>query len=171
MTTLIKEIIKSTSEEPKIDSSLIYETSISKSSLINKSDNNLGENNEEIYYEIISDKIKGYNASEGNEVTIEGKDNFLYQITTSENEKIFVDENNNSTSKFSKIDLGECENLLKNHYHIDENASLIIVKFEKITNVSTERSLQYEVYHPFNKSKLDYLYAKIQQSIYMFLLY
>ena len=29
------------------------------------------------------------------------------------------------------------------------------MKFEKITNVSTERSLQYEVYHPFNKSKLD----------------
>ena len=155
MTTLIKEIIKSTSEEPKIDSSLIYETDISKSSLINKSYNNLVENNEEIYQEIISDKIKGYNASEGNEVSIEGKDNFFYQITTSENEKIFVDENNNSTSKFSKIELGECENLLKNHYHIDENASLIIVKFEKITNVSTERSLQYEVYHPFNKSKLD----------------
>ena len=115
MTTLIKEIIKSTSEEPKIDSSLIYETDISKSSLINKSDNNLGQNNEEIYQEIISDKINGYNASEGNEITIEGKDNFFYQITTSENEKIFVDENDNSTSKFSKIDLGECENLLKKH--------------------------------------------------------
>ena len=29
------------------------------------------------------------------------------------------------------------------------------MKFEKKTNVSTERSLQYEVYDPFNKTKLN----------------
>ena len=155
MTNLIKEIIINTSDKPKIESSLIFQTYISKESLSVELEENLGENNEEIHQGIISDKMQGYNASEGEEVTIQGKDNFFYQITTSENEKAYLDENNNSTSKFSKIDLGECENLLKSHYHINENASLIIVKFEKITNVSTERSLQYEVYDPISKRELN----------------
>ena len=154
LTTLIKEIIINTSEKPKIDSSLIYKTYLSKESLSAELDDNLWENNEEIHDGIISDKMPDYNASEGEEISIEGKDNYHFQITTSENEKAYLDENNN-TNQFSKIDLGECENLLKRHYHINESAPLIIFKFEKITNVSTERSLQYEVYEPFDKVKLN----------------
>ena len=73
----------------------------SKESLRVELEENLGENNEEIHQGIISDKMQGYNASKGEEVTIQGKDNFFYQITTSENEKAYLDENNNSTNKFS----------------------------------------------------------------------
>ena len=103
-----------------------------------------------------------YNISEGQPLEVKGNDNFYYQITTSDNDKIFLDEisqnnnnNINKTNMFSKIELGDCEKILKNHYHINENVSLIIIKFEKVTNISSERALQYEVYEPFNKTKLD----------------
>ena len=138
------------------DYSDIYSTMISSiNNLIIKETNKIEIENEEIYQEIISDKMKNFNVSEGEEIVVEGKNNFFYQITVSENEKVSFDEVNNNINKFSKIDLGDCENLLKDHYHIDRNISLIIVKFEKLTNISTERSLQYEVYDPFNKTKLD----------------
>ena len=32
---------------------------------------------------------------------------------------------------------------------------MIIIKFEKVSDISSERSLQYEVYEPFNKTKLN----------------
>ena len=52
--------------------------------------------------------------------------------------------------------LGECENILKDHYKINKNISLLIMKFEKVTsNTSSERSLQYEIYKPYNKTKLN----------------
>jgi len=115
---------------------------------------NLGENNEEIYHTVVKDKVQNYEVSKGEEIFVEAKKDFFYHITTSENEKDFTSVKN-KTNQFSKIDLGECENILKEHYNINKTVSLIIMKFEKKTNVSTERSLQYEVYDPFNKTKLN----------------
>ena len=113
-----------------------------------------GLNNEEIYLSIIRDLAK--NALQLNEkgIIIEGNDNFFYQIITSENENEEI-ENKNSTNQLSKIDLGECENLLKDHYRLSRNISLIILKFEKITNISMDRFIQYEVYEPINITKLN----------------
>ena len=62
---------------------------------------------------------------------------------------------NINSNKFSSLDLGKCEELLKNYYHIDKKDSLIIIKFEKITNISTEKTFQYEIYEPYNKTKLN----------------
>ena len=154
LTSLINKIDINISDRPNLYPSLIYETYTIKESSNFELDIK-DKNNERIYEVVILDKMKNYDISDGEEITIEGKDNFFYQITTSENEKDYLDENNNNTNKFSKIDLGECENILKDHYNINRNVSLIIVKFEKITNISTERSLQYEVYNPFNKEKLN----------------
>ena len=62
---------------------------------------------------------------------------------------------NNNSNKFSIIDLGKCGKLLKEHYNINENTSLILMKYERLGNISSERSLQYEVYEPHNKTKLN----------------
>ena len=62
---------------------------------------------------------------------------------------------NNNTNIFSIIDLGTCGNLLKDYYNINENTSLILIKYEKIANISSQRSLQYEIYEPYNKTKLN----------------
>ena len=111
-------------------------------------------NNEEIYKEVINKIILNFDFNEEKEMIFQGEDGFFFHITTSQNELETLKRNNNS-NKFSIIDLGECEHLLKKHYQIYENASLLILKYEKISNISTERSLQYEVYEPFNKTKLD----------------
>ena len=114
-----------------------------------------GESNEEIYLKIISDLIFKFLSAKGEEVLIEGKDNFFFEIVKSENERLSLKKKNTSINQLSKVDLGECEKILKEYYHIDLNVSLIIIKFEKIANNSMERAIQYEVYEPFNMTKLD----------------
>ena len=111
------------------------------------------ENNEEAYQKIIQLLKTAIIDTSSKNIVIEGMDNYIYHITTSDN--VFLGGKNNSTNKFSTIDLGECENILKDHYYINRNESLIIIIFEKITNISKERTLQYEVYEPLNKTKLN----------------
>ena len=113
-----------------------------------------GENNEEIYQVIIQDVITNYNSTEGTNFMIKTNDDHNYEITTIENEKTSL-YSSNKLLNLSKIDLGECEYLLKDYYHINRNISLIIIKYEKITNNPFERSLQYELYEPYNKTKLN----------------
>ena len=112
-------------------------------------------NNEEIYQEVINKVILNFDINNDKEMIFQGEDNFIFHITDSKNELDALKGNNNSTNKNSIIDLGECETLLKKHYKINENISLLIIKYEKISNISTERSLQYEVYEPYNKTKLN----------------
>ena len=132
---------------PLIKSSIIYE--VNKTNLI------ITGNNDEIHQEIIDKIIKNYDIENEKELIIKGEDNFIFHLTNSKNELNLLNGKNNNTNKVSIIDLGQCENLLKKQNGINENTSLIIMKFEKITNKSTERSIQYEVYEPYNKTKLN----------------
>ena len=102
-------------------------------------------NNEEIHQIIVDSILNKYNISNGEEMEYPGENNYFFQITNTENEFILLEQKNNSTNKFSIIDLGKCEQLLKNNYHINQNISLIILKYEKMTNISKERTLQYEI--------------------------
>ena len=101
-------------------------------------------------YDKIVDTILEIDILNEEEIIIESQDNSFYQLTTLENEGKLA-----SSKKFSKIDLGECENVLRKTYNLDKNISLMILKFEKISNISSERILQYEIYEPINKTKLD----------------
>jgi hypothetical protein len=112
-------------------------------------------NNEEIYEQLIDNILFNYDLSNGEELVFQGEDNSFFHITNAQNELDLLKNNNNNTNKFSIIDLGECANLLKKYYHINENETLLIMKLEKLSNISSERSLQYEVYDPINKSKLN----------------
>ena len=53
-----------------------------------------------------------------------------------------------SNSTFSRIDLGKCEDILRENNGIDPNKSLIILISEKLVNNATERNTQFEVYNP-----------------------
>ena len=100
------------------------------------------DNNEKLYKEIINNILQNYVISDKKAQVIEGFDNYIFRITTSDNEKeIMKGINDNSTEKLSKIDLGGCDNILKENYFIKQNDSLIIIIFEKLTNISLERSL------------------------------
>ena len=81
-------------------------------------------------------------------------DDIIYQLTSSENQK------KNKNNNLSTIILGECENILRREYHIDENLPLIILKVDYYQENSIIPIIGYEVFHPENKSKLDLNYCK-----------
>ena len=79
--------------------------------------------------------------------------NVLYQITTSDEQK------KNSYENISRLLLGDCENTLKTHYNISMNQTLLILKIDSFKEGSLIPIIEYEVYHPINKTKLDLKYC------------
>ena len=162
--------INTNTNENKISNQIHISSYLTKSLIIENSEQNIfissfisyknkkyfdlynitGETNEEIYQIIKNEAINEFLILKEDDVIIEGKDNFFFELTTTENEK-----EKNIPNKMSKIDLGDCENLLKVHYRVNNDTSLIMIIYEKITNISTERSIQYEVYEPINITKLN----------------
>ena len=52
---------------------------------------------------------------------IKVSDNTIYEITNSDIEKDYLNEKKNTTKQSSVINLGYCENILKEYYHIESN--------------------------------------------------
>ena len=77
------------------------------------------------------------------DVIIDGN-NIIYEITTTSV--------NNYYHNLSSIDFGECENILKKHYSIDY---LLVFKIDIKLNDSYPTIIEYEVYSPVTKQKLD----------------
>ena len=116
---------------------------------------------DEIIKNIKEDLIKGnldsllQNVINGTKQDLIAADkDIIYQITTTENQK------NNNYSNISTINLGECENKLKEIYHIDNNLSLIILKIDYFMPGLLIPVIGYEVYDPRNKTQLDLNYCK-----------
>ena len=73
-----------------------------------------------------------------------------------DNELSALNNSNNSNYNLSIIDLGLCGDILKESYNItSENQSLILLKYEKISDVISEKYIQYEVYNPTTKEKMN----------------
>ena len=62
---------------------------------------------------------------------------------------------NNKSNISSTIDIGEREIKSKNYYNINDNESLIIYKFDKYENGLLVPTIEYDIYHPITKEKLD----------------
>ena len=77
------------------------------------------------------------------DVIIDGN-NIIYEITASSA--------NHEHYNISSIDFGECENILKKHYSIDY---LLVFKIDIKLNDSYPTSVEYEVYNPYTKQKLE----------------
>ena len=86
--------------------------------------------------------IKDDTFEDDKEIIIAGS-NIICDITTTKIEHIY--------NNISYIDLEECETRLKQKFHLDY---LIIIKFDKI-NENLPTSVEYEVYNPITKDKLD----------------
>ena len=130
----------------------------------NNSDSNINDNNiskdemlKDIKNEIMNggmdDLISNVVINEKQDLLIK-EENTLFQITSSENQ------NNNKYINISTIILGECENILKQIYKIDDNQTLIILKIDYFMPGSLVPKIGYEIYHPTNKSKLDLTHCK-----------
>ena len=108
--------------------------------------------NDYILSSLVPSLIENYN---GKSNVIETKDNFTFQITTSENEMSSMKSITDNKCKLSIIDFLDCEKTLRDTYDIDDNIPLIILKSEKVSSIISEKSLQYEVYNSLTKEKLD----------------
>ena len=108
----------------------------------------------DIEIEIYKGTVSNFNVSENKEDIISKKDDVLFQITTSENQK------NNTNKNISAINLGDCEDKLKEIYEVDSSLPLIIFKIDYFSPDSLIPIIGYEIYHPLNKSKLDLKYCE-----------
>ena len=81
-------------------------------------------------------------------------ENVVIQISTLE------DQSNNNNPNISTIDLGECEGVLKAHYNLSEKDSLIVIKTDIKSEDLSSIYVQYEIFHPITKEKLDLNYCK-----------
>ena len=81
-------------------------------------------------------------------------DDTLYHITSSYNQNIKKYEN------ISSIKMGECENILKEKYNIIKNETLIIFKIERDIEEMLIPLIEYEIFDPITKSRLDLNYCK-----------
>ena len=85
---------------------------------------------------------------------IQRDDDIVFEITNTKNELDLI-KNMDDTQNKTIIDLGECEIQLREHYHINENDSLIIVKSEKKSDKVLDKNIDFNVYEPYNRSQLN----------------
>jgi hypothetical protein len=111
--------------------------------------------NDDIINKVKDEVLETY-PQNGINIVIPAQNNYAFQLTSSSNEIQSFNNNGDSDSRMSMINLKNCESLLKQENHIPDNTSLVILKYEKITGTASEKSIQYEIYNPLNNyQKLD----------------
>ena len=107
------------------------------------------------FNEIKESLINNYNGLDN--IIIISDNNNIYQITNSLNENNIKKNDTIKNYNMSIIELGKCENLLKEKNDINENIPLILFKLERndYINNSSKKNVYYEVINPKTKKKLD----------------
>ena len=86
----------------------------------------------------------------------------IFHITSLDNQK-YTESNN-----ISIIDIGECEEILKELYEIDKNETLILFKTDFYIEDYSIPITEYEIFHPQTKKKLDLKYCnQTKMKIYL----
>ena len=130
------------STEKTIDSTTVKKTCSNKEIISSKctsgvvTEDQLQSLQEQIKTEILN------NETYHGENNIIQTENFVVQISKLE------DQINNNNSSISSIDLGKCEEILKQRYSIPSSESLIIYKSDIKSENSLTTYVQYEIYHP-----------------------
>ena len=109
-------------------------------------------------YELFSQEFnnKNININITKDEIIEGE-NVIFQMTTTQTQDYYL--KNNIFNNISSIDLGECEKVLRKEYKINEPLIIIKVDIKRDDTVSTQ--VEYEVYNPNNRQKLNLSYCAI----------
>ena len=115
--------------------------------------NKSSKKNNTIIYNTIKNLIKYY--TQNDNLILKTKDNYIFQLTNSLNEENTKKRINENTYNLSMTELGECEDTLKEVNNINKNTPLIIYKIEIIDSSVSQKNIQYEVYNPYTKEKLD----------------
>ena len=99
------------------------------------------------------------NLTKGGEDIIIKEKGIKYHISTTSNQ------NNKIYENISNINLGKCENVLKKEYDINLNDSLLIFKVDVDVEGYSTTFVEYEIYHPITKKKLDLNFCKEEKII------
>ena len=92
----------------------------------------------------------------GNDINIE-EENIRYQISSTWNQ------NNKDSENISNIKLGKCEDILKEKYNISQDIPLLIFKLDIDMIGYSAPSVEYEIYNPITKEKLNLKYCQDEQ--------
>ena len=127
-----------------------YENFNYYNNIINNKTNATGKSNEEEikYYDNISKSVEDEFTSKDYDTS--NLDNELDDIIKTEKMtitlSIYGNQKNNSNNNMTRIDLGECEYLLRNYYNISINESLYIKKVDIIQEGMKTLKVEYDVY-------------------------
>ena len=139
-----------------VDSCSIYESQngLCKINYESKEQTNSDKDNKEVENKAVKniqeEMTKSLDTTEidkGESITIKLKDSTI-SISTTENQK------NDMSKNVSTIDLGECENKIKEEYNIPKNKSLYILKLDIKQEGYKIPKTEYEVYYPLYNSSL-----------------
>ena len=97
--------------------------------------------NSGILLKLLDEMLRTY-PSNGLITEVNGLDGYAFQFTNSLKQLVSND------NRFSNVDLGECEALLKRVNGLAQNASLIFLKYENVDSSPSDRHIQYVVYNP-----------------------
>ena len=146
---------------------IVYTSEIDTTNKGNRDNNYSPHTSEAINYIVTSTIIQKVNRTEKIQNIIS---NLISEFTSSnqtdngkdkkivDNEKVIVftsteNQKNNEEDNYITMDLGECENILKNHYHIPLNNSLFILQIISEEKGMKIPKMEYEVYYPLNNTK------------------
>ena len=135
--------------ELAIPNSFLPSTDYLTNNEMNEEDKNIEKFRKNIYNDDIINNI-----IENKKDFVQKEENITFQITTSENQK------NETNYNISTINLGTCEDILKEKYKINKTLPLIIFKIDFYPPDTLIPIVGYEIYHPINKTRLDLTYCK-----------
>ena len=143
------------------ESTLIFkDTNYISDTVLNEKNKYPFENQTEIILNVIDKLITNFNITELNSgldktIILNNKQIIL---TTTSNQKNNEEENNIT------MDLGQCEDILKNNYNISNNSSLFILQVISEEKGMKIPKMEYEIYYPLNNNeelkKLNLTYCK-----------
>ena len=136
------------------NSEIVYECKNEDS--LNNNCNFVNIENETDILNIIEQNMNSlFDPENGKSQVIKGGNDTIFQITNGKNEKELLLGDLSNNQNLTILDLGECENILKKEYDINDTDSLIYLKKENINVKASEKDVQYEIFEPYNFTKLN----------------
>ena len=112
-------------------------------------------NNTEIF-DILKNNLKNiYELDNGKGQIIQGENNMVFQVTNGNNELKLLKSGALNNKNLSIIDLTQCEIKLKKEYNLNDDVSLVYLKQENTKAKGSAKNIQYEIYEPYNFTKLN----------------
>ena len=109
----------------------------------------LDDNNDDDEVDNIRKKITKGIINDTNREYIYMTNNIIFQITTLD--YLY----NNKNTKISSVNLGECENKIKEYYYINKKDELVIFKIDYYKEGILVPIVEYEIYDPLTLGKMD----------------